>query len=84
MAPFQKKFLSKAINGLKLAVKRHYPTNTKLEMKIEFPPSSSVKGAARVTGKVVGSGNYKIGDVVDRFNRVAFVDVDKKAQMMGV
>lgn len=71
-----------SVNGLKLAVKQHYPSNTKLEMEIEFPPSTGIKGLARVVGNVVGSGNYKIGDVVDRFNRVAFVDVDKKAQML--
>jgi|SRR5665213_1628884 len=71
-----------SVNGLKLAVKQHYPSNTKLELEIEFPPSTGIKGVARVVGSVVGSGNYKIGDVVDRFNRVAFVDVDKKAQML--
>lgn len=71
-----------SVNGLKLAVKQHYPTHVKLEMEIEFPPSSGIKGIARVVGNVVGSGNWKIGDVVDRFNRIAFVDVDKKAQIL--
>ncbi|GEM_PF-1723418 len=71
-----------SVNGLKLAVKQHHPNNTKLEMEIEFPRALGIKAPARVIGNVVGSGNWKIGDVVDRFNRVAFVDPDKKAQML--
>jgi hypothetical protein len=71
-----------SVNGLKLAVSQHHPVNTKLEMEIIFPKELGIFTPARVIGNVVGSGNWKSGGIVDRFDRIAFVDVDKNAQLL--
>jgi len=71
-----------SVDGLKLAVRQHHPVGTKLDMEIDFPPTLGIHTSAKVIGQVVGGGNWKIGDVVDRFDRVSFVDADKKAQIL--
>jgi c-di-GMP-binding flagellar brake protein YcgR len=62
--------------GLKLAVSRHNPINTKLDMEIELSRTLGVY----LTAKVVGGEDLEIDDIVHRFDRVSFEEVDKDVQ----
>jgi c-di-GMP-binding flagellar brake protein YcgR len=65
-----------SVGGLKFAVAKHNPVNTKLDMELELPDALS----AYVTGKVVGGEDVVVNGIVHRFDRITFLEMDKEVQ----
>ena len=65
-----------SVGGLRWAVAKHNPIDTKLDMELELPDDM----CAYVVGKVVGGEDVVINGITHRFDRVAFLDMDKEVQ----
>ncbi|HXL71988.1 MAG TPA: PilZ domain-containing protein [bacterium] len=62
--------------GLKLAVGRHNPIDTKLDMEMELPNNV----LAYTTAKVLGGNDEQINGITHRFDRVVFLEMDDDVQ----
>jgi hypothetical protein len=71
-----------SVSGLRLAVKEHHPIGTELELEIVLPRALDLHTSARVIGKVVGVEEWRVDGVVNRFDRISFVEADKNAQIL--
>jgi c-di-GMP-binding flagellar brake protein YcgR len=65
-----------SLGGLKWAVSKHNPVNSKLDMEIVLSDTLS----AYVVAKVVGGENKVVDGIVHQFDRVTFLEMDQKAQ----
>lgn len=63
-----------SVGGLKLAVGKHNPVDTKLDMEIELTSNLF----AYVVGKVLGGQDEEINGVTHRYDRVIFLEMDKE------
>ncbi len=71
-----------SVSGLRLAVKEHHPIGTELELEIVLPRALDLHTSARVVGKVVGVEEWRVDGVVNRFDRISFVEPEKNAQVL--
>jgi c-di-GMP-binding flagellar brake protein YcgR len=63
-----------SVGGLKLAVGKHNPVDTKLDMEIELTSNLY----AYVVAKVLGGHDEEINGITPRFDRVIFLEMDKE------
>jgi c-di-GMP-binding flagellar brake protein YcgR len=65
-----------SVGGLKCAVSKHNPIETKLDIEIELSDTLS----AYVVGKVLGGEDRVIDGIVHRFDRVTFLQMEPDVQ----
>lgn len=65
-----------SLNNLVLAVGRHNPTNTNLDMELDFAQGKS----AYAVGKVIEGLDELINGIVYHFDRIVFAKLDKDAE----
>jgi c-di-GMP-binding flagellar brake protein YcgR len=65
-----------SLGGLKFALGKHNPTESKLDMEIELSDVLSFYAV----GKVVGGEDRAVDGIIHQFDRICFLEMDKEVQ----